>query len=65
MLNGTVNRHNCRYWADENPHWMREAHTQYAKKVNVWAGIINNKFKFNITSRTSAKLNITTNKNTP
>lgn len=42
MLNGTVNRHNCRYWADENPHWMRESHTQYPEKVNVWAGIIQN-----------------------
>lgn len=39
MLNGTVNRHNCRYWADDNPHWMREAHTQYPEKINVWAGI--------------------------
>lgn len=39
-LNGEVNRHNCRYWAQENPHWMREHRTQHPQKVNVWAGII-------------------------
>lgn len=43
QLNGTVNRHNCRYWSDENPHWMRESHTQYPQKINVWAGILNHK----------------------
>lgn len=31
-----------RYWADENPHWMRDSHTQYKQKVNVWAGILCN-----------------------
>lgn len=40
MLNGTVNRHNCRYWSDTNPRWMREHRTQRPLKVNVWAGII-------------------------
>ncbi|KAG8326790.1 RNA-binding protein 47 [Homalodisca vitripennis] len=40
MLNGRVNRHNCHYWSSENPHWMREAHTQYPLKVNVWLGVI-------------------------
>lgn len=40
MLNGTVNRHNCRYWSDTNPHWAEEGHTQYPQKVNVWAGVI-------------------------
>ncbi|KAJ8957455.1 hypothetical protein NQ318_004936 [Aromia moschata] len=40
-LNGQhVNRQNCRYWAEENPHWMRELHTQRPQKTNVWAGII-------------------------
>lgn len=39
-INGTVNRHNCRYWATENPHWAREHHTQYRQKINVWAGIV-------------------------
>jgi len=23
-LTGNVNRRNCRYWSDINPHWMRE-----------------------------------------
>lgn len=42
-LNGYVNRHNCRYWASENPHWMVESHTQHPEKVNVWAGIFGRK----------------------
>jgi hypothetical protein len=41
-LHGSVNRHNCRYWSDENPHWMRDSHTQYPQKLNVWAGILGN-----------------------
>lgn len=41
MLNGYVNRHNCRYWAQKNPNWLIEAHTQRPQKLNVWAGIIN------------------------
>lgn len=40
-LKGEVNRHNCRYWSDTNPHWVREDHTQYPEKVNVWEGIFN------------------------
>ncbi|KAG8302977.1 hypothetical protein J6590_020732 [Homalodisca vitripennis] len=27
LTNVTVNRHNCRYWSDLNPHWYIEAHT--------------------------------------
>lgn len=42
-LNGEVNRQNCRFWAKENPRWMREHHTQYPQKVVVWAGIVKNK----------------------
>lgn len=42
-LNGEINRQNCRYWAKDNPHWMREQHTQYPEKVNVWVGIVRNK----------------------
>lgn len=41
-LNGQVNRHNCRIWSRDNPHWMEELHTQYPQKVNVWAGILGN-----------------------
>ncbi|KAJ8937843.1 hypothetical protein NQ318_022261 [Aromia moschata] len=32
VLNGTVNKQNCRYWSTENPHWMMEANTQYPEK---------------------------------
>lgn len=39
FLNGTVNRHNCRYWADSNPRIFHEQHTQHPEKLNVWAGI--------------------------
>uniref|UniRef100_V5I868 Transposable element Tc1 transposase n=1 Tax=Anoplophora glabripennis TaxID=217634 RepID=V5I868_ANOGL len=42
-LNGVVNRHNYRFWSQENPHWTCESHTQHPQKVNVWAGIINNR----------------------
>lgn len=42
LLNGHANRQNCRYWSTENPHWIREEHTQYPQKVNVWAGIVGN-----------------------
>lgn len=41
-LTGYVNRHNCRYWCEQNPHEHREAHTQRPKKSNVWAGILGN-----------------------
>lgn len=41
-LTGYVNRHNCRYWCQENPNERREAHTQRPKKMNVWAGILGN-----------------------
>lgn len=40
FLNGFVNRHNCRYWNNENPHVFRQDHTQYPEKINVWAGIL-------------------------
>lgn len=39
FLNSTVNRHNCRYWADTNPRIFHEVHTQTPQKLNVWAGI--------------------------
>ncbi|KAJ8949747.1 hypothetical protein NQ318_005070 [Aromia moschata] len=37
-LHGHVNRRNYRYWLRENPHWMRELHTENPEKVK--AGII-------------------------
>lgn len=39
-LNGAVNKHNGRFWTDENPHWIRETHTQTPRKVNVWCSIV-------------------------
>jgi hypothetical protein len=33
-LNGFVNRHSCRYWSSENPHWMTEHHTQHPQKMS-------------------------------
>ena len=42
FLNGIVNRHNCRYWDNENPHIFQEGHTQFPEKINVWAGIYGN-----------------------
>lgn len=41
-LTGYVNRHNCRYWCEENPYEHREEHTQHPQKRNVWAGILAN-----------------------
>ena len=26
-MSGSVNRQNMRYWADVNPHWMKDSHT--------------------------------------
>lgn len=43
FLNGTVNRHNCRYWSDFNPRIFHEVHTQRPQKLNVWAGIFGNR----------------------
>ena len=43
-LNGTVHRHNCRYWSRENPHWTQDSHSQRRGKVNVWMGIIGRRF---------------------
>lgn len=43
QLDGNVNRQNMRYWAESNPFWMRDSHTQYPAKLNVWAGIVNGK----------------------
>jgi len=34
-LHKSVNRHNCRNWSNENPHWMKDSHIQYPQKLNV------------------------------
>lgn len=36
-LNGFVNKHNCRIWADENPQVIHES-PLYPEKVTVWCG---------------------------
>ena len=38
--NGYVNRHNCYYYADENPHAMRMINHQQRWLLNVWGGIL-------------------------
>lgn len=35
---GGVNRHNFRYWAQENPHWFAEE-PLHSPRITVWAGI--------------------------
>ncbi|EZA58003.1 hypothetical protein X777_02011 [Ooceraea biroi] len=39
-LTGEVNNQNFCLSSDENPNWVRETHTQYPQKVNVWCGMI-------------------------
>lgn len=38
--NGSVNLHNAHYWAQENPHWLRQHKHQVRWSVNVWCGIL-------------------------
>jgi len=37
---GGLNRHNCHYWSNHNPHWQRNVEYQYEWSINVWGGII-------------------------
>lgn len=37
-LDGGVNRHNCRFWAQENPHWVKEE-SMHSPRTTVWAAI--------------------------
>lgn len=37
-LNGFVNKQNCRFWAEENPHVIMET-PLYPQKITVWCGI--------------------------
>jgi hypothetical protein len=36
---GIINRHNIHYWADNNPHWNRNARHQVRWSLNVWCGM--------------------------
>lgn len=38
---GQLNRHNCHYWSDENPHWHRSVDHQNRWSLMVWCGIVN------------------------
>jgi len=37
---GQVNRHNCHYYSDVNPHWQRNQEFQRQESINVWVGIV-------------------------
>lgn len=39
--NGIVSSQNCRWWADQNPHFTIQCKDQYSFKTNVWCGILN------------------------
>lgn len=41
--NGVVSSQNSRHWTTENPHWAINSKRQYSQKINVWAGIFNNR----------------------
>lgn len=38
---GRLNRHNCHYWSDVNPHWHRAMDHQNRWSIMVWCGIVN------------------------
>lgn len=40
-LNHSPNHQNHRAWAEENPHIVFTANTQYRNSLNVWAGMVN------------------------
>ena len=42
ILDGSVNRHNCRYWSTENPHWHHEQ-PLHSQRTTVWAAISKSK----------------------
>ena len=37
---GGVNRHNCHYYSEGNPHLQRNEELQWQWSINVWAGIV-------------------------
>lgn len=40
---GIFNRQNVRHWAEENPGWVVEVDRQNHWRVNVWAGVLNDR----------------------
>jgi transposase len=40
QLDGLVIKHNHRLWSQDNPRWLKENRSQYARKVSLWMGII-------------------------
>lgn len=38
---GELNRHNCHFWGENNPHWYRQVDHQHRWKVTVWCGLLN------------------------
>ena len=38
---GELDRHNCHYWSDVNPHWVRSVNHQRRWSIMVWCEIIN------------------------
>jgi hypothetical protein len=47
--NGSVNKHNCHYYAQENPLWIRETHFQRIVSLNVWCGIFGDRIMLGYT----------------
>lgn len=37
---GQVNRHDCHYYSDVNPHWQRNQEFQKQWSINIWIGIM-------------------------
>jgi len=40
-MDGGVNRHNCRYWAPQNPYWVKEE-SLHSDRTTVWAAVWQN-----------------------
>ena len=36
-----LNRHNCHYWSNGNPHWYRPLDHQNRWSIMAWCGIVN------------------------
>ncbi|XP_043514090.1 uncharacterized protein LOC122530822 [Frieseomelitta varia] len=42
--NGSMNSRNMYYWSTENFHWFRQIDNQHRWSVNIWIGILGNRF---------------------